>query len=255
MQFIDTHAHLYLENFRTDKDEVINRARNKGIRKIILPNIDSASLEPMHQMAKDYPDMCVPLVGLHPTHVKENFREELEIIFRSTEGYAYKAVGEIGIDLYWDKTYLEQQIKTFEFQLNFAVEHKLPVVIHARESFPEIIDIVSRSEYRNLRGIFHAFSGNQTLAKQIIGMGYLLGIGGVLTFKNSKLSEVIRNIDLDHLVLETDSPFLAPTPFRGKRNESSYVYLVAEKLAEIKGVPLEKVAEITTINAKNLFLI
>jgi len=255
MQLIDTHAHLYLENFETDTDDVIRRATDRGVHKIILPNIDSASMEPMHRLAGNYPEICVPLVGLHPTHVKVNFMEELELIFGRTKEFSYKAVGEIGIDLYWDRTFLEQQKQAFEFQLAFARENKLPVVIHARDSFREILDIVSRDEYRGIRGIFHAFSGDQALAERIIGLGYLLGIGGILSFKNSKLPETIRNIDLDHLVLETDSPFLAPTPFRGKRNESSYVYFVAEKLAEIKGVSINEVAEITTINAKNLFLL
>jgi len=255
MQLIDTHAHLYLENFETDTEAVIRRAMDQGVHKIVLPNIDSASLEPMHRLAQDYPEICVPLVGLHPTHVKENFWEELELIFSRTKEYAYKAVGEIGIDLYWDKTYLQQQKQVFEFQLRFAGENKLPVIIHARDSFREILDIVSREEYHGIRGIFHAFSGDQALAERIIELGYLLGIGGVLTFKNSILPEVIRNIDLDHLVLETDSPFLAPTPFRGKRNESSYICFVAEKLAEIKGISINEVAEITTINAKNLFLL
>lgn len=253
MTFIDTHSHLYLKQFDNDIDEVINRAIEAGVGKIVLPNIDSKSIESLHNLSDRYSDTCVPLMGLHPTHVKDNYQEELALVFARFEQFEYKGVGEIGIDLYWDKISLKQQQYAFEQQLDFALKNDLPVVIHARDSFNEILEIIRRNHFDGLKGIFHAFTGDHELAEEIIDLGYLLGIGGIITFKNSHLSEVIGAIDLCHLVLETDSPYLAPVPYRGKRNESSYVTIIAEYLAKVKNVGIDKVAEITTANAKRLF--
>jgi TatD DNase family protein len=253
MQFVDTHSHLYLNDFQNDIQDVMQRAQEKGTFKVILPNIDSASLDAMLALTKQYPDMCIPLPGLHPTHVKENFEEELERIYTRMDVKSSHAIGEIGIDLYWDKSFFRQQLATFEYQLSLAIQHDLPVVIHARDSFSEILEVIRKDTFTGLRGVFHAFTGDIQLAEELVERGFYLGLGGILTFKNSHLPEVAKEIALEHLVLETDSPFLAPTPHRGKRNESSYVALVAGRLAEIKGVSVEEVAFITTQNATKLF--
>lgn len=253
MNLIDTHSHLYLPDFYNDIDNVVQRAVSSGVRKIILPNIDTTSLPNLHKLTSAYPDLFVPLIGLHPTHVKTNYHEEIQIIKNQFELYTYKGIGEIGIDLYWDKTHLNEQIAAFEDQLILATLKKLPVVIHARESFEEIFKSVSKSEYKGLRGIFHAFSGNIEQAKYIINLGFKIGIGGILTYKNSTLAEVVESIDLVNIVLETDSPYLPPVPYRGKRNESSYIIKVAEKIAEIKNLEVAEVAEITTKNAELIF--
>jgi TatD DNase family protein len=255
MEFIDTHSHLYLKEFTPDIHETINRAILVNICKIVLPNIDSESIIPLHDLTNKYPDSLIPLMGLHPTYVKENFEKELEVIFKQFETFPYKGMGEIGIDHYWDLTYKEEQLIAFKMQLDFALKMNLPVVIHARDSFREILDVIKTPEYSTLYGIFHAFTGDNSLAEEIIGLGFKLGIGGIVTFKNSGLSEVIKKTGIEHLVLETDSPYLAPVPYRGKRNESSYIRLIAERIAEIKDIPLEKVAEITTRNAKEIFSI
>ncbi|MBA7526956.1 D-aminoacyl-tRNA deacylase [subsurface metagenome] len=253
MQLIDTHSHIYLKHFDNDIDQVIERARNEHITTIVLPNIDSTTIEPLHSLVSKYPDCLVPLMGLHPTHVKENFREELEKVKLQLEKYKYKGIGEIGIDLYRDKSFFEQQVYVFEQQLVLAISKNLPVVIHARVSFNEIMQIVRKKEYKNLRGIFHAFTGNKELANEIINMGFMIGVGGILTFKNSGLSETVEAIDINHIVVETDSPYLTPIPFRGKRNESSYLKFVIEKLAEVKNLTIDEVAKITTKNAIDVF--
>jgi TatD DNase family protein len=253
MNFIDTHAHLYLDPFDEDIDAVIDRATEAAVSTIVLPNIDSATINRLHNLTDRYSGICVPLMGLHPTHVKQNYHEELTKIFNRFEAYTYKGVGEIGIDLYWDKTLFNEQVNAFEQQLAFALAKDLPVVIHARESFDEILNIVKAPRYKGLRGIFHAFTGDFRLASEIIGLGFYIGIGGILTFKNSGLAEVMKKVNLEYIVLETDSPFLAPAPYRGKRNESSYVRLIASFLAEIKGESIEKIALETTKNAKQLF--
>ena len=255
MIFIDTHSHLYLSQFDNDIDEVINRACEAKVEKIILPNIDSKSIKPLHSICSRYPDLCIPLMGLHPTHIKEDYQDELNAVVDQLSQYKYKAVGEIGIDLYWDKTYLLQQQQAFEQQLNYALENGLPVVIHARDSFHEILEIVGETKYSDLQGIFHAFTGDIKVAEQVVDRGFLLGIGGIVTFKNSNLYDVIASIDLCHLVLETDSPYLAPVPYRGKRNESSYIPIIAEYLAQIKKTGIDEIAEITTANAQRLFRI
>lgn len=254
MQFVDTHTHLYLNAFDNDRDKAIQNAINRGVEYMLLPNIDSASEKEMNELCKAWPDNCFPMMGLHPTSVKENFREELKYVTEELESERnYIAVGEIGIDLYWDKTFLNEQVEALEYQIELAKRHQLPVVIHQRDSFDEIMEVFKGINTENLRGVFHCFTGSREQAESVIDMGFLLGIGGVLTFKNSRLSEVLKEIDLKHIVLETDAPFLAPMPYRGKRNESAYVFLIARKLAEIKGVELNKVAEVTTANAKELF--
>jgi TatD DNase family protein len=255
MLLIDTHSHIYLPEFDNDLDDVIKRAVDEGIGKIILPNIDSSSISRLHKTADNYPDYCVPLMGLHPTSVKEDFEVEIERIFDQFKKYPYKGIGEIGIDLYWDKTYLKEQVYVFEKQLMYAIQNDLPVVIHARNSFEEIFLSISKPHFKGLKGIFHAFTGNIEQAEFITDLGFKIGIGGILTYKKSGLDETVKSIDLEQIVLETDSPYLPPVPNRGKRNESSFVKFSAAKLAEIKNVTIEEVFRITTKNAREIFRI
>jgi TatD DNase family protein len=253
MHLVDTHSHLYLEEFDNDLDDVIQRAVNGGVDKIVLPNIDSSTVKRLHILSQKYPDNCFPLMGLHPTHVKENYKVELENVFNQFDVFDYKGIGEIGIDLYWDKTYLNEQIIVFEQQLAFALSKNLPVVIHARDSLDVIFASISKMEFKGLKGIFHAFTGNIVQAEKIINGGFKLGIGGIVTFKNSNLEEIIKSVGLEHLVLETDSPFLAPVPYRGKRNESGYIRIIADKISDITGETFDQVAKVTTNNAVQLF--
>ena len=253
MKLIDTHSHIYSEAFDEDIAEAIQRAKDANVGQIFLPNIDSESIEPMFKLVKDYPGFCLPMMGLHPTSVKENYEEELAICKKWLDKEKFIAIGEIGIDLYWDKTFLKEQQFVFQEQLNWAVERELPVVIHARESFSEIFEVLESFKNKNLKGVFHSFTGNPEQANKAIDLGFLLGLNGILTFKNSGLDNVIKEIETKHLILETDSPYLAPTPKRGKRNESAYVALIALKLAEIHNLSLEEVTEITSQNARNLF--
>lgn len=255
MKLIDTHSHIYSEAFNEDIAEAIQRAKDANVGQILLPNIDSESIEPMFNLVRNYPGFCLPMMGLHPTSVKENYKEELAICEKWLNEEHFIAVGEIGIDLYWDKTFLKEQQFVFEQQLNWAVEKELPVVIHARESFSEIFEVLESFKSKKLQGVFHSFTGNQEQANRAIDMGFLLGLNGILTFKNSGLDRVVKEIEMKHLILETDSPYLAPTPKRGKRNESAYVAYVAEKLAEIHNLSLAEVTEITSRNAKTLFKI
>ena len=251
---IDTHTHLYVEQFAEDRAEVINRAIEKGINRFYLPNIDSEHIEDLLALEAAYPEHCFAMMGLHPCSVKENYEEELAIIEQWLKKRPFVAIGEIGLDLYWDKTFFEQQKTAFRQQIRWAKQLELPIVIHSRESTWEVIEIL-RTEYdENLRGIFHCFGGNVEEANAITDLGFYLGIGGVLTFKKAKLDETLKKIDLQHIVLETDSPYLAPTPYRGKRNESSYIRIIAEKLAEVKDVSLEEIAAITSENASNIFM-
>ncbi|MCZ4693762.1 TatD family deoxyribonuclease [Ancylomarina euxinus] len=255
MKLIDTHSHIYSEAFDEDIAEAIQRAKDANVGQIFLPNIDSESIEPMFKLVKNYPDYCLPMMGLHPTSVKENYEEELAICEKWLKKESFIAIGEIGIDLYWDKTFLKEQQLVFEKQLNWAVERELPVVIHARESFSEIFEVLEPFKSKNLTGVFHSFTGNLEQANKAISMGFLLGLNGILTFKNSGLDRVVKEIDTKYLILETDSPYLAPTPKRGKRNESAYVAFIAEKLAEIHNLSLDEVTKITSRNAQNLFKI
>ncbi len=250
--FIDTHTHLYDEQFAEDRTQVILESIAAGVSKHFLPNCDSGTIGPMLEVCKAFPENCFPMMGLHPCSVGSNYKDELKKI----ETYLFKdkfyAVGEIGIDLYWDKTFKEEQELAFKQQIDWAVELNLPVVIHSRNSFDEIYNILSTYN-KSVKGIFHCFSGNIEQGLKIIDLGLYLGIGGVVTFKNSGLDQVVKEIDLKHIVLETDSPYLAPTPFRGKRNKSSYIPLIAQRIADIKELPIERVAEITTKNAFSIF--
>lgn len=251
---IDTHTHLFTGQFDDDRDEVIADALAAGVDKMLLPNIDLESITAMHELAAKYPDHCFPMMGLHPCSVTENWEKELEVIHSWLEKGSYCAVGEIGIDLYWDKSTLPFQQKAFERQVIWAKEKNLPIVIHVRDAFDETFELVDRLNDEHLKGIFHCFTGTIDQAHHILDYGgFKLGIGGVLTFKNSGLDAVIQQIGLEHLVLETDSPYLAPAPHRGKRNLSSYLPLIAQKLAEVHGVTLEEVAARTTRNAKEMF--
>ncbi len=252
-KFVDTHSHIYLSQFNEDLDECMVRAADAGVDKIILPNIDSQTVPELLSLMEKYPNECKGLMGLHPTHVKDNYKDQLDVIFRELSSGKYIGVGEIGIDLYWDKTFLKEQIEAFTQQIKYAIEHNLPFVIHARDSFDEVFQALEKIGESKYNGILHAFTGNDQQAKQATDFGLLLGIGGIVTFKNSGLADVLVNVDLNHLVLETDSPYLAPTPHRGKRNESSYIPFIAAKIAEVKHLTIEEVADITSQNAKVLF--
>jgi len=251
--FTDTHTHLYLEAFNDDRPEVVERAVAQDIRYMLLPNIDSNSVDRMISLSDAFPGHCFPMLGLHPTSVKADYEEEMEKIFRWFGKRNFIAVGEIGIDLYWDKTYFEQQQKAFRAQIEFALREQLPIVIHSRDSFDPIMDILKDYKNTGLKGVFHCFTGTREEADSVLEMGFLLGIGGVVTFKNSGLDKVVEQTDLSNLLLETDAPFLAPVPFRGKRNESAYINLIANKISEIKKVSKAEVADVTTQNALQLF--
>ena len=255
MQFIDTHSHLYSSQFDEDRTQAINDAISAGVSTILLPNISSEYTKGMLKVCGEFPKNCFPMMGLHPCDVNEdNIEGELLHVEQELAKDKYIAVGEIGLDLYWDKTKLEIQKEAFIQQIELAKKYKLPIAIHVRESFTEAIEIIEKLNDKNLRGVFHCFTGNVEDAQRVINLGdFYLGIGGVLTFKNSGLDKTIAEIDLQHLILETDSPYLAPAPFRGKRNESKYIVNIAEKLAEVHQISIEKVAEITTENAKKLF--
>ena len=253
MKIIDTHTHLYLDKFKEDIDKVISRAKENGVSKFIFPAIDSSSFENMHNLKNRYPENIYLMTGLHPTDVKENYKEELDFITKTLKNHNYVAIGEIGIDLYWDKSFLKQQQEAFRFQIRLAIKNDLPIVIHCREAFDEIFEILNEENCETLRGVFHCFTGDLDQAKKAISLGFLLGIGGVVTFKNGGIDKFLNQIDLKHIVLETDSPYLAPVPFRGKRNESSYIIYVLEKLSELYKIPKEEIALVTTNNAKKMF--
>ncbi|WP_321368211.1 TatD family hydrolase [uncultured Draconibacterium sp.] len=251
--FIDTHSHIYSEDFIHDRDEALKRASESGIKKIVLPNIDSGSIKHMLDLADAYPHLCYPLIGLHPTSVEEDYKEELDAIDYWLQRRKFYGIGEIGIDLYWESKYEKEQKDAFRYQIRLAKQLNLPVVVHVRNSFDATYEIVQEEQDGNLKGIFHCFTGTEEEAKKITDLGFLLGIGGVVTFKNSDLDQVISNIEPHHLVLETDAPYLSPVPKRGKRNESSYLIHIAQKVAEVYRLPLTRIAEITTSNARNLF--
>ncbi len=253
MTLIDTHCHLYSEEFSQDIDEVITRSKNLGVQRFYLPAIDSTSHDAMMELAFKYPGTCIPMMGLHPCYVKENYQQELELVEQWLNNKNFVAIGEIGLDFYWDKTFVTQQYESFEKQMHWAVERKLPIVIHTRNAMQETIDMVKPYAAKGLNGIFHCFGESYEVAKQIIDMGFLLGIGGVLTYKKSGLDETLKQVDLKYLVLETDAPYLTPVPFRGKRNESSYLEYIVQKLAEVKNVTVQEVAAITTANAEKIF--
>ncbi len=253
MKFIDTHVHLYANAFTEDRSAAMERAQDVGVDLFLLPNIDSTSIEPMLQLEAAHPQRCLPMMGLHPTSVKESVEEELRIVQSYLDERPWVAVGEIGIDLYWDKTYYEQQRVAFLRQAEWAIAADRPIVIHSRESIDLLIDLIQSMQEPSLRGVFHCFTGDRKQAEAILELGFYLGIGGVVTFKNGGLDRSLPGIPLDRLLLETDAPYLAPTPHRGKRNESSYIPLIANKLAEIMEVDVATIARQTTDNAYRLF--
>jgi TatD DNase family protein len=253
MIITDTHTHLYSEAFDEDRHDMIRRAIDQGVSRFFIPAIDSTYTESMFQLEVDFPNHVFLMMGLHPTHVKDNYKEELNHVEEMLAKHNFFAIGEIGIDLYWDKTTLPIQIEAFKYQIQLAKQHKLPIVIHCREAFDEIFKVLEEEKSQDLFGIFHCFTGNLEQAQKAISYNMKLGIGGVVTFKNGGIDQFLNQIDLNHIVVETDSPYLAPKPFRGKRNESSYILKVLEKLSEIYGLPIEKIAEITTQNSKDVF--
>ena len=253
MMFIDTHTHLFVEQFNEDREEVVQRATDAGVEVMLLPNIDLESIPQMNELAAKYPNNCFPMMGLHPGSVDQNWKRTLQTIEKELFENKYIAVGEIGIDLYWSREFEEAQKEVFRQQVLWAKELGKPIVIHAREAFDEIFEIIDELNDESLTGIFHCFTGTLEQANHVIDYGgFKMGLGGVLTYKKSGLDKVIENVDLKHLVLETDSPYL-PTPYRGKRNESSYLLHIAEKLADVQSITLKQVAEVTTQNAKEIF--
>jgi TatD DNase family protein len=253
MQLIDTHTHLYLPEFDTDRDEVVNRAVGDGISKMLMPNIDIKSVDQMLSVVNRYPGICYPMIGLHPTSVKKDYHIQLDSLETIALNHKFVAIGEIGIDLYWDKTFLKEQLISFRRQIAFASNKDLPVVIHSREAFPEVFSVLEEFKGKALKGVFHAFSGSLKDAERAVSMGFKLGIGGIVTFKNSGLDKIVKEIGPENLILETDSPYLAPIPYRGKRNESSYICIINRKLAEIFGLSEEDTGSITFLNSTLLF--
>jgi TatD DNase family protein len=253
MIITDTHTHLYSEEFDNDRDEMIQRAINAGVTRFFIPAIDSSCIQKMYALEANYPENVFLMMGLHPTYVKDNYLEELQIVERELALRKFVAIGEIGIDLYWDKTHLKEQQIAFRRQIQLAKHYKLPIVIHCRDAFDEIFEILEEEKSEELFGIFHCFSGTYEQALQAISYNMKLGIGGVVTFKNGKIDQFLNQINLNHIVLETDSPYLAPIPFRGKRNESSYIVNIADKLSVLYGLTLEEIVEQTTKNSKTVF--
>ncbi len=253
MKLVDTHAHIYLDEFDADRPAMLERAEKEGLARIFLPAIDSSTHDRMLQLEAASPALCSAMMGLHPCSVTEKYKEELEIVRQFLEKRRFAAIGEIGLDQYWDKTWLAQQYEAFHQQTEWALEFDLPIVIHSRNATDECLQVVREHQQGRLRGVFHCFSGNYEQAKEAIGLGFYLGIGGVISFKNAGLDKVVEQLPLDNLVLETDAPYLAPVPYRGKRNEPAWLKYVVEKIAAIKGMDVTEVAAITTANAKKLF--
>ena len=250
---IDTHTHLYLEQFRDDIDDVISRAKAVGVEKFYLPSINSKYNKSMHDLEKKYPDDIFCMIGLHPCYVDDNFDLEIDFVKKQIEKHDYKAIGEIGIDLFHEKKYLDKQVHAFEEQIKLAIDYDLPIVIHSRDSFDEIFEVLEKFKCEKLRGIFHCFTGNIDQAHRIIDLNFHLGIGGVLTFKNGKISEFLNEIPINKIVLETDSPYLAPSPHRGSRNESSYLKIIADKLAKVYNLEIDEISNITQQNSIEIF--
>tara|TARA_B100001250_G_scaffold376247_1_gene364416 strand:- start:15 stop:809 length:795 start_codon:yes stop_codon:yes gene_type:complete len=251
--FTDSHTHLYLEQFENDLDSVIQEAINKKITRFLLPNIDNETITKLISICKKYNDVLFPMIGLHPCSVDKNYKQQIEKLYSHMNDIKFIGIGEVGIDLYWDKQFIREQQDALSMQINFSKQYNLPIIIHSRNSFNEIYDILHKEVAPNTAGIFHCFSGTYEQAKKIIDLGFYIGIGGLLTFKNSNLPKIIKNIDLRHIVLETDAPYLAPHPMRGKRNEPKFLYIIAETLGQIKGVSTEKIAAITNQNIDNIF--
>ncbi len=256
MGIIDTHSHIYLEQFDEDRDEILNRCKDKGVDKILMPNIDKDTIESMMSLHQSYPQYCLPMMGLHPTSVDSNYKNQLDVMYRMLSEEKFYAIGEIGVDLYWDKTYINEQLEAFKIQLKWAKEFNLPVVIHARDAFDEIFVAMDGMNLDGVTGVFHSFGGSLEQAKKALNYkGFLLGINGVVTFKNSGLDKVIQQLELRNIVLETDAPYLTPVPYRGKRNEPSYLNYIVDKLSVLFNVSNKEVEKITTNNAQRLFAI
>jgi TatD DNase family protein len=253
MILIDTHCHLYSEEFAADIDAVVQKSEQEGVQKFYLPAIDSNSIDAMLALEDRFPEKCIAMMGLHPCYVKENFQDELTIVSNWLAKRKFAAIGEIGLDYYWDKTFALQQQEAFRIQIELSIQYQLPIVIHTRNAMQDTINTVKEYAGKGVHGIFHCFGGSYETAQEIIKAGFYLGIGGVLTYKKAGLAEVLEKIDLQHMVLETDAPYLSPVPFRGKRNESSYLTYIVAKLAEVKNVSIEEVAAITTANAQKIF--
>ncbi len=255
MEFVDTHTHLYLEQFSDDYEVAVKSAIDAGVKHMLLPNVDLDTVEQMMRLANQFPQNCHPMMAIHPTSVKEDYLEKLEDIKQLLFSGNFAAVGETGIDLYWDKTFFKEQVYAFEQHIEWAIKLKLPIVIHSRKSLDEILKILDNYKNSNLTGVFHCFPGNVIQAKKVVERGFYFGIGGVVTYKNSEMSKVVSEMPLEWILLETDAPYLPPVPHRGKRNESAYIPVIAEKVAELKGVSLQDVARITTENAKKVFMV
>lgn len=253
MLFTDTHTHLYLDEFKDDIDCVIANSIKAGVENLIIPNVDSTSLKPLHELCNRFPKNCFPMVGLHPTHVKDNFKDELAVVEQELKNYNFVGIGEIGIDLYWDKSFAKQQEEAFRKQIEWAIKYNLPIAVHSRKSLDTVINILKEYDTQGIKGVLHCFPGNILQAEKAIELGFYIGIGGVVTYNKSDMANVALNIPLEYILLETDAPFLTPSPYRGKRNESAYILNIAEKISELKSLPLEIVAEITTKNALILF--
>lgn len=253
MEFIDTHTHLFSEEYNNDKEEIVLRAIRAGVSRCYLPNIDTGSFADMESLENQFPKHLFSMAGLHPCSVNEKYREKLEFIEKQLARRPFAGIGETGLDFYWDTTFRDRQIESLQRHIGWALQYHLPIILHTREATDATIEVIEPHVPRGLTGIFHCFSGDMLQAEKIISLGFYLGIGGVLTFKNSGLDKVIENISLDHIVLETDSPYLAPVPFRGKRNESSYLPHIARRLADVQQTSLEEVAAITTANARKIF--
>ncbi|MCL2416336.1 MAG: TatD family hydrolase [Bacteroidales bacterium] len=253
MIFADSHIHFYFEDFCDDLQECFDRAIKAGVQYMVIPNVDSDTIQPVSEICDRFPNNCFPSIGLHPTHVNENYKTDLQTMLKAANERHYYAVGEAGLDLYHDKTFFSEQIEVFETQIQLAKEKKLPLIIHSRDAFEETMKVLKRFDDGTLRGVFHCFTGSVEQAKRIVDLGFYLGIGGVVTFKNSKLWQVVEAIDLEHILLETDAPFISPDPYRGKRNEPAYIPLIAQRIATIKNISLETVAEKTTEQTLKLF--
>lgn len=253
VSLIDTHCHVYLKHFDEDLDAVIESAKKQGVQKILMPNVDEETVDRLHHLADTYPGYCIPMMGLHPCDVEEDWEDELERLLAWFDRRAYIAVGEIGLDLYWDKTTLDRQVLALKRQIEFAIARDLPVVLHTRDSTDKTLDVLSEYKGTNLRGVLHCFSGSYEQAQRAIKLNMMLGIGGVLTFKNAGIAEVVKHVDLEHIILETDAPYLPPVPHRGKRNEPGYVYHVAAFLAELRGQGIAEIGKVTSANAERLF--
>ena len=253
MNLIDTHCHIYSDEFARDRPAMIGRAESEGITKMLMPAIDRTTHIQMLELEMEFPGQCISMMGLHPCSVRENYQEELQSVEEWFHQRPFVAVGETGLDFYWDLSYTKQQYEVFQRQIDWGLQYDIPVVIHSRNSIDECIDVIAANQTGKLKGVFHCFSGSIEQARKIIGLNFYMGIGGVLTFKKSGLDAVVEQVGLDNIILETDAPYLAPVPFRGKRNECAYVKYIAEKLAQVKKMPVEEISAITTSNASKLF--